>query len=88
MFVGKTWLQERVRSRIRLHYQVLEESFAKRLKEFASFFDKRTPLRSGLHPNQEMEFSCDNKAAIDIFHNHVQCDRTKHAELDHHFLKL
>jgi hypothetical protein len=30
---------------------------------------------------------CDNKAAIDISHNHVQHDRTKHVEVDRHFIK-
>ena len=31
--------------------------------------------------------SCDNKSAISIAHNLVQHDRTKHIEIDRHFIK-
>ncbi|KAI5311255.1 hypothetical protein L3X38_000302 [Prunus dulcis] len=34
-----------------------------------------------------MELHCDNKLAIDIAHNPVQHDRTKHVEVDRHFMK-
>jgi hypothetical protein len=30
---------------------------------------------------------CDNKAAIDIAHNPIQHDHTKHVEIDRHFIK-
>ncbi|BAT89905.1 hypothetical protein VIGAN_06103300, partial [Vigna angularis var. angularis] len=30
---------------------------------------------------------CDNKSAISIAHNPVQHDRTKHIEVDRHFIK-
>ena len=30
---------------------------------------------------------CDNKAAISISHNPVQHDKTKHIEVDRHFIK-
>ena len=30
---------------------------------------------------------CDNKVAINIDNNHVHHDRTKHVEIDHHFIK-
>ncbi|KAL5826966.1 hypothetical protein ACOSQ3_018812 [Xanthoceras sorbifolium] len=35
----------------------------------------------------EMNLFSDNKAAIDISHNPVQHDRTKHVEVDRHFIK-
>ena len=36
----------------------------------------------GFAPSFAMNLLCDNKAAIDIAHNLVQHDRTKHIELD------
>jgi hypothetical protein len=34
-----------------------------------------------------MNLYCDNKTAIEISHNPVQHDRTKHIEVDRHFIK-
>jgi len=34
-----------------------------------------------------MGLVCDNKSAISIAHNPVQHDRTKHVEIDRHFIK-
>ncbi|RVW90990.1 putative mitochondrial protein [Vitis vinifera] len=38
-------------------------------------------------PSYEMNLLCDNKAIIDIAHNLVQHDRTKHVEVDRHVIK-
>ena len=34
-----------------------------------------------------MKLYCDNKVAINIVHNPIQHDRTKHVEVDRHFIK-
>ena len=48
---------------------------------------KRLMADIGFSPIFEMNLFCDNKAAIDISHNPVQHDRTKHVEVDRHFIK-
>lgn len=40
-----------------------------------------------LHPTETCQLFCDNKAAISISENPVQHDRTKHVEVDRHFIK-
>ena len=37
--------------------------------------------------SKPMKLYCDNKSAISIAHNPVQYDRTKHIEIDRHFIK-
>ena len=34
-----------------------------------------------------MKLYCDSKSAISIAHNPIQHDRTKHVEIDRHFIK-
>lgn len=41
----------------------------------------------GIDYKDPMSLHCDNKAAIEIAHNPVQHDRTKHVEVDRHFIK-
>ncbi|CAL5358524.1 unnamed protein product [Camellia sinensis] len=41
----------------------------------------------GINHTDSMRLYCDNKAAINIAHNPVQHDRTKHVEIDRHFIK-
>lgn len=48
---------------------------------------RRLVTEIGFPPNVEMNLFYDNKAAIDISHNPVQHDRTKHVEVDRHFIK-
>ena len=37
--------------------------------------------------SKPMKLYCDNKAAISMAHNIVQHDKTKHVEIDRHFIK-
>ncbi|CAL8081151.1 unnamed protein product [Prunus armeniaca] len=41
----------------------------------------------GFGPQKPIDLYCDNKVAIAIEHNLVQHDRTKHVEVDQHFVK-
>ncbi|RVW85752.1 Retrovirus-related Pol polyprotein from transposon TNT 1-94 [Vitis vinifera] len=48
---------------------------------------KRLLTEIGFAPSSEMDLFCDNKAAIDIAHNLIQHDHTKHVEVDRNFIK-
>jgi hypothetical protein len=48
---------------------------------------RRLLTELGFTPTSEMELFCDNKSAIAISHDPVQHDRTKHVEVDRHFIK-
>ena len=41
----------------------------------------------GFTPTKSCKLYCDNQAAINISENPVQHDRTKHVEVDRHFIK-
>lgn len=41
----------------------------------------------GFSQRTAMNLYCDNKSAIEIAHNPVQHDRTKHVEVNRHFIK-
>ena len=48
---------------------------------------KRVLEELNMPVNMPMKLYCDNKASISIAQNLVQHDRTKHAEIDRHFIK-
>lgn len=48
---------------------------------------KRVIRDLGIKVNEPMSLYCDNQAAVKIANNPVQHDRTKHVEIDRHFIK-
>ncbi|CAL2249193.1 unnamed protein product [Prunus armeniaca] len=48
---------------------------------------RRLLTKLGFKLEKPIELHCDNKSAIDIAHNLVQHDRTKHVKVDRHFIK-
>jgi hypothetical protein len=48
---------------------------------------RRLLLELGLFEDKPIMLYCDNKAAINIANNPIQHDRTKHVEIDQHFIK-
>ncbi|CAL9000344.1 unnamed protein product [Prunus brigantina] len=48
---------------------------------------KKLLTELGYKPTSTINLFCDNKAAIAIAQNPVQHDRTKHVEVDRHFIK-
>jgi hypothetical protein len=48
---------------------------------------KKLLTEIGFPPNKTIKLMCDNKASIQILENPVQHDRTKHVEVDRHFIK-
>ena len=48
---------------------------------------RRLLTEIGFAPRSKMNLFYDNKASIDISHNPIQHDRTKHVKVDRHFIK-
>ena len=48
---------------------------------------RRLLTEIGFGLSSEMNLFYDNKAAIDVSHNPIQHDRTKHVEVDRHFIR-
>jgi len=48
---------------------------------------KKLITEIGFPPQLPSQLKCDNKAAISISENPIQHDRTKHVEVDRHFIK-
>ncbi|PON66810.1 Ribonuclease H-like domain containing protein, partial [Trema orientale] len=48
---------------------------------------KRVLVELRMATDSPMKLYCDNQAAINIAHNPVHRDRTKHVEVDRHFIK-
>ncbi|XP_071727443.1 secreted RxLR effector protein 161-like [Rutidosis leptorrhynchoides] len=48
---------------------------------------KKLLTETGFPPKESIQIMCDNEAAIAISENPVQHDRTKHVEMDRHFIR-
>jgi hypothetical protein len=48
---------------------------------------KKLLTKLGYPPQQAMDLLCDNKAAVNMDHNPVQHNRTKHVKINRHFIK-
>ena len=65
-----------------------EAEFRRMRKGFCELhWIKRLFTELGFPPTSKVDILCDNKAVIAISHDPVQHDRTKHVEVDQHFIK-
>lgn len=48
---------------------------------------KRILCELGINQLEPMILHCDNQVSINIENNHIQSDRTKHVEVEQHFIK-
>ncbi|XP_057800158.1 receptor like protein 27-like [Salvia miltiorrhiza] len=80
---------------MRITLKGLDQLLKRLLKTFATIdlssnkFSGTIPhsIEIGFPPRRGSRLFCDNKAAISISENPVQHDRTKHVEIDWHFIK-
>ncbi|RVW73597.1 hypothetical protein CK203_056982 [Vitis vinifera] len=56
-------------------------------RSFVDYVDKKITGELKMTGSSSMKLYCDNKVAISVAHNLVLHDRTKHAEVDKHFIK-
>ena len=88
MFVGKnlvTWRSKKQKVVARSSAEAEFRGMAHGVCEL--IWIKRIIQDLGLKHPEPMMLHCDNKAAIAIANNPVQHDRTKHVEVDRHFIK-
>jgi len=87
-FVGGNLVTWRSKKQNVVVLSSVEAEFRGMVKEICKLLWLRKMINElELGTENEMKLYCDNKAAIDISHNPVQHDRTKHIEVDRHFIK-
>jgi hypothetical protein len=88
MFVGGNLVTWRSKKQKVVALSNAEAEFRRMAKGLCELlWIKRLLAELGFTPNSKMELFYDNKAAIAISHNPVQHNRTKHVEVDQHFIK-
>ena len=87
-FVGRnlvTWRSKKqnvvAQSSTKVEFQVVAHGICELIQLKMILEELRIPYE------KPKKLYCDNKAAINIAHNPVQHDRTKHVEVDRHFIK-
>ncbi|KAI5312161.1 hypothetical protein L3X38_041334 [Prunus dulcis] len=80
-----TWRSKKQNVVSRSNTEVEYRGMAHRVCEL--LWIKRLLTELVFKPKNPMELHCDNKSAISVAHNPVQHDRTKHVEVDRHFIK-
>ena len=81
-------LLDAVRNRLLLIDRVRRQNFVTWLQGVCELLWIKIILTElKLAPSGSMRLYCDNKVAINIAHNSVQHNRTKHVEIDKHFIK-
>ena len=87
-FVGWNLVTWRSKKKNVVELSNVEAEFQGMAKELCELLWLRSLLiEVGFPLSSAMNLFCDNKAAIDISHNPIQHDRTKHVEVDRHFIK-
>ena len=87
-FVGGNLVTWRSKKQKVVALSSAEAEFRGMAKGLCEFLWLRNLLtKVGFPPRFAMNLFCDNKAAIDISHNPIQHDRTKHVEVGRNFIK-
>lgn len=87
-FVGRnlvTWRSKKQKVVVLSSTEAEFQGMAKRLCELLWLRSLLTDV--SFPPGSAMNLLCDNKVAIDISHNPIQHDCTKHVKVDRHFIK-
>jgi hypothetical protein len=80
-----TWSSEKQKVVAQLSVEVKFKGMVKGFCEL--LWLRKLLMKIGYGPNIKMNLFCENKAAIDISQNSIQHDRTKHVEINKHFIK-
>ncbi|KAL0456477.1 UNVERIFIED_CONTAM: Copia protein [Sesamum latifolium] len=87
-FVGEnvvTWLSKKLEVVARSSAEAEYRGIAKEICELLWIRNLMQDLN--IKQDNPMRLYCDNKVACNIAHNPIQHDRTKHVEIDRHFIK-
>jgi hypothetical protein len=88
MFVGENLVTWRNKKQNMVTVSITKAEFRGVVKDICELlWLQRLLTELDFEPTNEIKLFYDNKAVIDIFHNLVQYDRTKHIEVDKYFIR-